>query len=422
MPLARLLHRPDASLFCFCLLLTLLSASSFSQSAPRSADDYSVLKQQARDLFKQGKFEDALPIFQKLHDTKPDDVPVLEGLAFCTLTHARTLTDPAARKATRVKARQLIAEARAAGDTSNLIKILTDIPEDGSESPFSSRADVDALMKEGEAIFVKGDLDGAIASYQQALALDPKQYAAALFIGDCYYKKNDHEQAGKWFLQAIQIDPNQETAYRYWGDDLMAQNRFNDAKTQFVQAIVASPYDKRSWVGLIQWANKGKITLAHPAINPPGSVTDKGKNDKGQAQINITIDPSTMGGKGDADGTSSWFTYTLSKAVWHGDRFKKEFPNEKDYRHSLAEEVDGYQMVITQVRAGLQSKKITKLDPALANLLKLSDEGLLEPFVLISKADPGIAQDYPAFRDAHREKITPYINEWIIHPAPQPAP
>ncbi len=129
-----------------------------------------------------------------------------------------------------------------------------------------------------------------------------------------------------------------------------------------------------------------------------------------------------MGGKGDADGTSSWFTYTLSKAVWHGDRFKKEFPNEKDYRHSLAEEVDGYQMVITQVRAGLQSKKITKLDPALANLLKLSDEGLLGPFVLISKADPGIAQDYPAFRDAHREKITPYINEWIIHPAPQPAP
>jgi len=410
------------SFFCFSLLLTLLSASVISWAAPQSADDFAALKQQAVGLYKEGKFEDALPVFQKLHAAKPDDLVVLEELAFCTLTHAQTLTDPDARKAERIKARQFVMQAQAAGDASNLLKILTDIPEDGSESPFSSRADIDAIMQEGEATFVKGDLDGAIASYQKALALDPKQYSAALFIGDCYYKKHDHEQAGHWFLRAIQIDPNQETAYRSWGDDLMAQDRPSDAKAQFVQAIVAAPYDKRSWMGLIQWANKQKVTLAHPAINPPGSVTDNGKNEKGQAQINIVIDPSTMGGKGNADGTSAWFIYSLSKANWHGERFKKEFPNEKDYRHTLAEEVDGYQLVVGQVRNGLKSKKIKNLDPALASLVKLSDQGLLEPFVLISKADAGIAQDYPAYRNSSREKVTQYINEWIIHPVPSPIP
>jgi hypothetical protein len=58
------------------------------------------------------------------------------------------------------------------------------------------------------------------------------------------------------------------------------------------------------------------------------------------------------------------------------------------------------------------------LDPALAMLVKLADEELLEPFVLVSRADQGIARDYPAYRDAHREKIRQYINEWLIHPAP----
>jgi len=424
MLVARANRRLISSFFCFPLLLLFALGFASSRSAAQSTDDFAALRQRATDLYKQWKFEDALPLFQKLHALKPDDPGILEALAFCTLTHARTLTDPEARKAQRVKARQLAVEAQAAGDNSNLIKMFADIPADGSETAFSARADVDAIMKEGEASYAKGDLDAAITSYQRALALDPKEYAAALFIGDCYYKKHDHEQAGHWFQQAIQIDPNTETAYRYWGDDLMAQGLANDAKAQFVQAIVAAPYDKRSWMGLSQWANKLArfITLAHPAINPPGSVTDNGKNDKGQAQINIVIDPSTMGGKGDADGTSAWFSYSLSKAAWHGDRFKKEFPNEKEYRHTLAEEIDGYQMVIAQVREGLKSNKVTSLDPALASLLKLSDEGLLEPFVLISKADPGIAHDYPAYRDAHREKVAQYINEWIIHSAPATHP
>jgi tetratricopeptide (TPR) repeat protein len=115
------------------------------------------------------------------------------------------------------------------------------MPEDGSEASFSSRADVDALMKDGEAAFAKGDLETAISSYQKASALDPKQYMAALFIGDCYFKKPDHEQAGKWLLRAIEIDPKQETAYRYWGDDLMAQNLASEARASSFRLLSPSP-------------------------------------------------------------------------------------------------------------------------------------------------------------------------------------
>ena len=398
-----------------CALVLLLCWNSSPVGAQSNGVD-PALKEQAYELYKVGKFEDALPLFEKLNAQKPGDPAILEGYSYCVLEHAATLADPSERKATRVKARKLAVEAQSAGDKSNLLGIILSLPEDGSEAAFSASSDVDAAMRAGEAAFAKGDYDAALLQYQKALVLDPKEYDAALYMGDVYYKKGSHEDAGRWYLRAVEINPNRETAYRYWGDDLMAQGRANDAKTKFVQAIVAAPYDKRSWMGLMQWAQKQKVGLAHPAINPPGKVEDKGKDANGKGQINITIDPSMLGDNTKHDGTDAWFIYTLSKATWHGERFQKEFPTEKQYRHTLAEEVDGYQLVVNQVRDELKEKKIKKLDPALTDLVKLSDEGLLEPFVLISKADSGIAVDYPPYRDAHRDKIAQYINEWIVRP------
>lgn len=90
-------------LVCSFLFLCVLGFAS-SRSAAQSTDDFAALKQQAVELYKEGKLEDALPIYEKLHAAEPDDLVVLEGLAFCTLTHAQTLTDSNARKAERIKA------------------------------------------------------------------------------------------------------------------------------------------------------------------------------------------------------------------------------------------------------------------------------------------------------------------------------
>jgi len=384
----------------------------------QGAESYDERRKVALDLYTQGRFVDALPVLERLHSEKPGDVAVLESLSFATLAHAATIVDPAGRKEERAKARKLAEEAKAAGDSSNMLKTLLEVPEDGSETTFSSNAAVQSAMQEGEAAFAKGDFDGALSAYSRALALDPNVYDAAVFSGDVYFKKGNHIRAGEWFARAIQIDPNRETAYRYWGDDLVAQDRMSDAKEKFISAIVAQPYLRISWMGLSQWAPKQKMVLGHPLIDPPGKVEDKGKDDKGRNQTTITLDPSMMNPGAKIDGTDAWFIYTLSKAVWHGDRFQKEFPNEKEYRHSLAEELDGFRMVVSQVKEGLKKKKIKQLDAGLATLVKLADQELLEAFVLISRPDQGIAKDYPAYRDAHREKIRTYITEWIIHPAP----
>lgn len=411
--------RPTPGPLLLIVLLTLgLSPSQLFAQTPtptQTPANFSELWTQATAFYNQGNFVNALPLFEKLNAEKPNDPKILEYLAFCTLAHARAITEPEARKTERIKARKYGQQAQALGNSDISNNLFSSIPEDGSESAFSDRADVDAIMKEGESIFVKGDYDGAIHKYQQALALDPKNYLAALFSGDCYFKKQDHEQAGKWFLRAIEIDPNQETAYRYWGDDLLAQKRANDAKEKFVQAIVAQPYDQRSWTGLIFWAKQQNAVLGHPPIKAPSSVKENGKDAKGQNRISITIDPSMLADKNQNDGKNAWVAYSLAKALWHTERFNKEYPNEKQYRHTLSEEVDGYNAVLAVLR---EDKSIKTLDPELAMLKKISDEGLLEPFILISHADQGIAQDYDAYRNAHRDKVAQYINEWIIHFAP----
>jgi tetratricopeptide (TPR) repeat protein len=398
--------RVRAAAFCLlCLTLPL------APHMPAQTDDtYASRRAQAFALYNSNKLVDALPLLEKLHAEKPGDLLVFERLSFATFAHAATLSDPAERKLERARARKLADQAKAAGVESNLLKVVLSVPEDGGEMAFSGTAEVQAIMQQGEAAFAKGDMDAAIAAYAQALALDPHQYDAALFTGDVFFKQKNHEQADKWFAMAVEIDPNRETAYRYWGDDLMDQSRASEAREQFISAVVADPYNQRSWVGLSQWAKHENKTLGAPRIVSPNQIEDKGKG-----QTNITIDPSTMQPNAKKDGSDAWFAYTLFRAAWHGDKFQKEFPNEKEYRHSLPEEVEGLQAVADQVREKLKKKEIQQLDSALAALVKLSDEGLLESYVLITRADKGISLDYPAYRDAHREKIRQYISEWLIH-------
>jgi len=397
----------------FFLCASLLCASAPSAAVPQNADSYEVRKQHAIDVYRDNKLSEAMPLLETLHAENPKDFVVLGLLSFSVLANSATLSDPAARKRERARARALAVEAQAAGDSSNLTKMVLEIAPDGSEAPFSDKAPVEQAMREGEAAFAKGDFDAAVAAYSRALAFDPHLYEAALFLGDVAYKRKDHGAAANWFSRAIEIDPNREAAHRYWGDDLVSQDRLDDARDKFVEAVVAEPYNRRSWMGLTQWAPRRKLMVASPDINPPGKVESKD-----DSHINITIDPSSLDNKARKDGTSCWFIYSLNRAAWHGDRFKKEFPSETSYRHSMPEEVESLRLVVDQVKEGLKKREIRNLDSALSLLVKLSDAGLLEPYVLISRADEGISEDYPAYRDTHRDLVRRYINEWLIHPQP----
>ncbi len=375
-------------------------------------------RQQAIDLYQQGNFVEAMPLFEKLVMDHPTDAGLRESWAFCVMANARTFPDPELRKKARVRARNIALEAKRLGDNSQILQVILELPEDGSESNFSDRREVDDTMKAAEADFVRGDFDKAREGYERALLLDPKTYDAALFIGDVYFKQHVFGSAGEWFAQAIKIDPNRETAYRYWGDSLAALGRDDEARAKYMEAVVADPYNRNSSVGLSNWLQHHKLALHTVQLKDGATVTPK---EGGGANITMNISAASLLGKGDP-ATPAWIVYGGNRSLWHGDKFKKEFPNEPTYRRTLKEESDCLEMMINVLKEEKDYKKTLKdLDPSLQALIKIQEAGLLEPYVLFDRVDADIAKDYVPYRDAHRENIRRYLDEFLVPKTPEGA-
>lgn len=370
-------------------------------------------RQHAMELYSQGKFVDAMPIFETLAADHPSDVAVRERWAWCLFQYAGTLPDPQQRKSVRARARKVAVEAKGLGDNSQLLQLMLDQPEDGgSEVPFSDSKEVDAAMKAAEADFSRGELDRAREGYMRAFLMDPNNYEAALFIGDVYFKQHTYGSAGEWFARATQIDPNRETAYRYWGDALVAAGKEDEARSKFIDGIVADPYGRRSWTGLQNWLQRNKSELNNVKLKDRSAVTVK--DDK---NVNITLDNS-LGKNPDAD---AWMSYALDRAAWQTEESKKESPNVPRDRHTLQEEAHALKFMIAVLKEEKNyDKKRSKLDPSLQAFIKIEEAGFLEPFVLLNRADNGIAQDYPAYRAANRDKIRRYLDEVMVPKTPSP--
>ena len=153
---------------------------------------------------------------------------------------------------------------------------------------------------------------------------------------DAQFRSDHFDAAGVWFAKAIAINANRETAYRYWGDALDAQGKTEPARDKFVEAIIAEPYGRRSYVGLTQWAERHKVNMGHPKIEPPNSTRSQ------DGKTTLAIDPRTLNS---SDGSSNWLVYNLTRIAWSKGDFFKNYPDEKVYRHSLKEEAAALRMV-----------------------------------------------------------------------------
>ena len=385
-------------------------------------------RQRAIDTYESQNLVAALPLLEKVALAYANDPIVLSRLGFTLYANSVDEKDAAKRQEMRKRARAILLKSQSLGDNSNLTQITLDALSgpDSSQIPFSNIKAAEAAIREGEAAFVRGDMDKAIVAYKRALELDPKLYDAALYAGDSEFKKayqsqdpqfrNQHfDAAGVWFAKAIAINPDRETAYRYWGDALDAQGKTNEARDKFIEAIVAEPYGRRPYVGLTQWGQRHQVALGHPRIDIPSSVA----SDK-PGEVNITIDESAL--KNSDDGSAAWIMYGMIRALWlnkkdggRSDEFAKAYPNEMTYRHSLAEEVAALRGVITSLQEQMKSKPIKQLPPSLDNLMKLNEAGLLEPYILFARPDKGIAQDYLAYRKSNRDKLKRYWLEVVIN-------
>jgi tetratricopeptide (TPR) repeat protein len=369
-------------------------------------DDAEVQKEdlQAEALYQQQNYLGALPLFEDLHLQRPESNVFRERLAMCLVAKMATEA-PSDAALTRERAKKLLLEAKAAGDNSNLLQIMLE----KLSTPFAASAGMQKSpgaesMLKAEKAFSNGDLKKALALYKEASEADPKLYEAALFAGDTEFKRKSYDEAGTWFAKAIAINPDRETAYRYWGDTLMQKGDQKAARGKFVDAVIAEPYTKAPWVGLQQWANASNARLASPPITlPKQAVPDEKGN------VKVTIDPSTTG----EPALGAWLVYSTQPMMWRSTEFKKHYPNETVYRHSLAEEAEGLRSVIAVVKE--QKIPEDKLDATMKSLIALDKDGMLECWILLNGADRGIVEDYAAYRTTHRELLHAYVDKYVIH-------
>jgi tetratricopeptide (TPR) repeat protein len=362
-------------------------------------------------VYRLHKLPEAAELWEKVVAKYPRDTVAHEALGASLFSRANTQTDPEKRKADRLRARTELLRAQELGDKSDLSRVLlSGIHEDGSDAKFSNNSEVQAIMARGESAFAKAEWEDAIKEYTHALELDPTLYLAMVDIGDTYFRLKKFDTAGEWFAKAIGINPNQEIAYRYWADALMADGKMKDAREKFILGLVAFPYAKTSWIGLNGWLSRNHLVYNKMPIKRPQSPT---MDEKGRTVLDIN-----PANQNKSDGSDVWLTYSMERVIWKNKKFAEQFPEEQIYRHSLKEEVAVLSLVVAIFSENQQKNKFKDPDPGLVMLSHLQAEGLLESYALLVKADKDITQDYPAYRDLHRDKLIQFVDKYVVPPAP----
>jgi len=93
----------------------------------------------------------------------------------------------------------------------------------------------------GNILFQKGQVDEAMAQYQEALEINPNLAVAHNNLGGALFQKGNLEEAMAQFQKALEINPNYADAYKNLGNALFQKGQVNDAMTQYLKALEINP-------------------------------------------------------------------------------------------------------------------------------------------------------------------------------------
>ena len=108
----------------------------------------------------------------------------------------------------------------------------------GRETPHDRAV---ALKNRGDAYADKGDLDRAIADYNEAIRLDPKYAVALKNRGNMYDDKGDLDRAIADYNEAIRLDPQYAVAFNDRGNVYAAKGDLDRAIADYNEAIRLDP-------------------------------------------------------------------------------------------------------------------------------------------------------------------------------------
>jgi tetratricopeptide (TPR) repeat protein len=101
--------------------------------------------------------------------------------------------------------------------------------------------DADAYINQGNVKYTKGDLNGAMADYNRAIRLNRKNAIAYNNRGNVKFRKGDLNDAMADYNQAVQLNPKYAQAYNNRGNVKFRTGDLNGAMGDYNQALQLNP-------------------------------------------------------------------------------------------------------------------------------------------------------------------------------------
>ena len=111
-----------------------------------------------------------------------------------------------------------VAEVASTPASKTETKPVAETPAPAKPVENTTQANPEALIAMGNSFDDKGEFDNAIASYQKALSVDPKNAKAYNCLGISYFNKNDYDNAIAAYMKSIAIDANIAKVYNNLGN------------------------------------------------------------------------------------------------------------------------------------------------------------------------------------------------------------
>lgn len=121
----------------------------------------------------------------------------------------------------------------AAAAAMTLLTVSTAVHGQRPDSAIDARAL--ALVEKGKAAQAAGNLDGAIDSYESALAIDPRTRQAFIGLGEVARTRDLPGKAVRFYREALELQPDDVAALKEQGEALVQQGAVERAKTNLTK-------------------------------------------------------------------------------------------------------------------------------------------------------------------------------------------
>ena len=106
--------------------------------------------------------------------------------------------------------------------------------------------EAESLKNQGNALYMKGNVDGAIELWRKAIKADSTYSEAYNNLGVAFYEKGEYAQSIENLCTAVMLDRKYEKAFNSLGNSYLAVGEYDSAKVCFERSISLKGRSPRS--------------------------------------------------------------------------------------------------------------------------------------------------------------------------------